>query len=78
MATMRHGRCRVIMVGGVLLPGMAMPTLPPPPPDPHPNKWVQRMREEWDMRIIAWDGVFMRHRPRLERRMGYVLSDLVS
>ena len=52
------GRCRVIMRDGVLLPGMIMPALPPPPPDPHPNKRVQQMRDAWDMRIIAWEGVW--------------------
>jgi DNA primase len=38
-----HGHCKVIMRDGVLLPGMKMPALPPPPPDPHPNRAVQRM-----------------------------------
>jgi len=52
------GRCRVIMRDGVLLPGMIMPVLPPPPADPHPNKRVQQMRDAWDMRIIAWEGVW--------------------
>ena len=46
------------MRNGVLLPGMRMPALPPPPPDPHPNKKVQAMRDAWDLRIIAWDGVW--------------------
>jgi hypothetical protein len=41
------------MRAGVLLPGMAMPKLPPPPADPHPNPEVQAMREAWDLRFIA-------------------------
>jgi hypothetical protein len=28
------GRCQIIMRDGVLLPGMTMPVLGPPPPDP--------------------------------------------
>ena len=57
---MRHerGSCKVIMRDGVLLPGMTMPALGPPPPDPHPDKRVQAMRDAWDMRIIGWDGVW--------------------
>jgi len=50
--------CKVIMRDGVLLPGMKMPELEPPPPDPHPDKRVQAMRDAWDLRIIAWDGVW--------------------
>ncbi len=46
------------MRGGVLLPGMTMPALGPPPPDPHPDKRVQGMRDAWDMRIIGWEGVW--------------------
>ena len=45
------------MSGGLLLPGMLMPTLGPPPPDPHPDKRVQALRDLWDLRIIGWDGV---------------------
>ena len=52
------GCCRVIMRDGVLVPGMTMPVVGPPPPDPHPNVAVQRLREAWNMNIIAWDGVF--------------------
>lgn len=53
-----NGRpCRVIMRDGQLQPGMTLPALVRPPA-PHPNKAVQRMRDAWDMRIIAWDGVF--------------------
>ena len=59
------------MRNGVLMPGMTMPALGPPPPDPHPDQRVQEMREEWDMQIIAWDGVFDQRRPRLSAwRMG--------
>ena len=53
-----YSGCRVIMRDGVLLPGMAMPVLPPAPADPHPDKRVQAMRDAWDMRIIAWDSVW--------------------
>ena len=57
MVAMGGGQCRIIMRDGVLLPGMTMPALGPPPPDPHPNAAVQRLRDAWDMRIIAWyDG----------------------
>ncbi len=59
------GRCRVIMRDGVLLPGMAMPALGPPPPDPHPNPAVQRLREAWNLKIIAWHGVFNLRRPMM-------------
>ena len=48
-----------IVRDGVLQPGMTMPRLNPPP-DPHPNREIQRMREIWDLRIIAWDGVWPR------------------
>jgi hypothetical protein len=69
------GGCRVIMRDGVLLPGMVMPVLGPPPPDPHPNKKIQRMRDAWDMRIVAWDGVWPDGvRPRfVVRQMGMFL-----
>lgn len=69
------GGCRVIMRDGVLLPGMAMPVLGPPPPDPHPDKKIQQMRDAWDMRIIAWDGVWPDGvRPRfVVRHMGVFL-----
>ena len=50
--------CKVIMRDGVLLPGMVMPVLGSPPPDPHPDKRVQQMRDAWDMRIIGWEGVW--------------------
>ena len=53
-----YSGCRVIMRDGVLLPGMAMPVLPPAPADPHPDKRVQAMRDAWDMRIIGWEGVW--------------------
>lgn len=55
---MKRKACKVIMRDGVLLPGMKMPELGPPPADPHPDKRVQAMRDAWDMRIIAWDGVW--------------------
>ena len=61
------GGCRVIMRNGVLLPGMVMPALPPPPPDPHPNAIIQQMREEWNMHIIAWEAVWDQ-RPRWQFR----------
>jgi hypothetical protein len=48
----------VIMSNGVLQPGMVMPTLPPPPPEPHPDRTVQRMRDAWNMNIIGWDAIF--------------------
>ena len=57
------GQCRIIMRDGALLPGMTMPVLGPPPPDPHPNPAIQRIREAWNLNIIAWDGVFDRQRP---------------
>jgi len=61
--------CRVIMRNGVLQPGMTMPVLDPPPPDPHPNKVIQKMRDAWDMRIIAWDAVWPAGiRPRFRER----------
>lgn len=47
------GCCRVIMRDGVLVPGMTMPVVGPPPPDPHPNVAVQRLREAWNMNIIS-------------------------
>ena len=62
------GRCQIIMRDGVLLPGMTMPVLGPPPPDPHPNPVVQRMRETWNLGIIAWDGVFSYARPMTAAR----------
>ena len=46
------------MRAGRLLPGMKMPELGPPPPDPHPDKRVQAMRDAWDMRIIALEGAW--------------------
>ena len=52
------GGCRIIMQGGVLIPGMTMPALGPPPPDPHPNPTVQRMRATWNLNFIAWHGVW--------------------
>jgi len=60
------------MRDGVLQPGMSMPALSAPPPDPHSDKRVQAMRDAWDMRIIAWDavwpdGVRPHHR---DRRLG--------
>ena len=58
------GCCRVIMRDGVLVPGMTMPVLGPPPPDPHPNVAVQRLREAWNMNIISWDSVFSYARPK--------------
>ena len=64
MVAIEDGRCRIIMLDGVLLPGMVMPVLGPPPPDPHPNPAVQRMRDAWDLRIIAWyagPGYLIRH-----------------
>jgi len=54
-----QGGVEVIMRNGKLLPGMTIPNIAPPP-DPHRNKTVQRMRDAWDMRIIAWEGVFPR------------------
>ncbi len=57
------GQCRIIMRDGVLLRGMEMPALWPPPPDPHPNPFIQTMRDAWDMRIIAWGAVWDQ-RPR--------------
>jgi hypothetical protein len=56
------------MRDGVLLPGMTMPVLGPPPPDPHLNPVVQRMRETWNLGIIAWDGVFSYARPTVSTR----------
>ena len=60
------------MRDGVLQPGMSMPALSAPPPDPHPDKRVQAMRDAWDMRIIAWDAVWPDGvRPnRGDRRLG--------
>ncbi len=63
MVAIDGGACRIIMRNGVLMPGMSMPVLGPPPPDPHPNAAVQRLREAWNLNIIAWDGVFSRRRP---------------
>jgi hypothetical protein len=64
------------MRDGVLLPGMAMPVLPSPPADPHPDKRVQAMRDAWDMRILAWDSVWPDGvRPRHgDRHLGVVLQ----
>ena len=62
------GQCRIIMHDGTLLPGMRMPVLAPPPPDPHPNPAVQRLREAWNLDIIAWEGVFNRARPMMAAR----------
>ena len=53
-----RSRCRVIVRSGMLMPGMVMPTLGPPPPDPHPNRKIQEMREAWDLRIISWEGIW--------------------
>ena len=47
-----------MMRDGVLLPGMSMPAIPAPPPDPHPDKRVQAMLDAWDMRIIGCDGIW--------------------
>lgn len=59
------------MRDGVLQPGMSMPALLTPPPDPHPDKRVQAMRDAWDMRIIAWDAVWPKRRPNGgDRRLG--------
>jgi hypothetical protein len=55
-------RCRVIMWQGKLLAGVAMPKLGPPPPDPNTDREIQKMRDTWDMRIIAWEGVWPRRR----------------
>ena len=63
-----EGRCRLIMQNGVLLPGMAMPVLGPPPPDPHPNPVIERMRDTWNLHIIAWEAVFDARLPRWLRR----------
>jgi hypothetical protein len=49
--------CRVIMQNGLLLPGMTMPVLGPPPPDPHPNRKIQAMRDAWCLKIIGWEAV---------------------
>ena len=70
MATVADGdgRCQIIMRGGVLLPGMTMPVLGPPPPDPHPNAAVQRLREAWCLKIIDWEGVFSLGRPMVPVR----------
>jgi len=57
------GRCRIIMQDGVLLPGMRMPVLGPPPPDPHRNPIIQTMRDAWNLNVIAWDAVWDQ-RPR--------------
>ena len=62
------GRCRIIMQDGVLQPGMNMPVMGPSPPDPHPNLAVQRIREAWNLNIIAWDGVFDLRRPMTAAR----------
>ena len=65
------GCCRVIMQNGVLLPGMTMPALGPPPPDPHPNRVIQRMRDAWNLHIISWEAVWHMRQPRwLYRRAG--------
>ena len=75
MATVANGdgRCQIIMRDGVLLPGMTMPVLGPPPPDPHPNPVVQRLREAWCLKIIDWEGVFGLGRPMVPVRR--VLAD---
>ena len=73
MVAMDGGQCRIIMRDGVLLPGMAMPILGPPPPDPHPNPVVQRLREAWCLKIIDWEGVFGLGRPMVPVRR--VLAD---
>jgi hypothetical protein len=58
------GPCLVVMRDSALLPGMTMPLLAPPPADPHPNPVVERMRAAWDLRIVAWEGVWGSYRPR--------------
>jgi hypothetical protein len=64
------------MRDSVLLPGMALPRLSAPPPEPHRDKVVQNMRETYDMRIIAWDGVWQNgRRPQfLTRHAGVQLG----
>src|SRR5579863_2079392 len=73
MVAMDGGECRIIMREGVLLPGMTMPVLGPPPPDPHPTAAVQRLREAWCLKIIDWEGVFGLGRPMVPMRR--VLAD---
>jgi hypothetical protein len=58
------GDYREIMRDGVLQPGMVMPVLGPPPPDPHPNPKVQAIRDAWSLKIIAWEAVFDARSPR--------------
>ncbi|HZT29520.1 MAG TPA: hypothetical protein VE999_03770 [Gemmataceae bacterium] len=74
MVSMGDGQCRIIMRDGLLLPGMTMPVLGPPPPDPHPNAAVHRLRETWNLNIIAWEGVFNLRRPMTTARR--ILPDL--
>jgi hypothetical protein len=62
------GRCNIILQNGVLMPGMSMPVLGPPPPDPHPNQVIRRMRDAWNLHIIAWEAVWDARQPRWERR----------
>ena len=59
------------MRDGILMPGMAMPQLGQPPADPHPNPRVQSMREAWDLRFIAWEGVWRGRRHCREKGGGY-------
>jgi hypothetical protein len=72
MVANADGQCRIIMRDGVPLPGMTLPALGPPRPDPHPNPIVQAMRDAWNMKIIAWDAVWDQ-RPRwlLRREAGH-------
>jgi hypothetical protein len=68
MVANEGGRCRIVMRDGLLLPGMSMPVLGPPPPDPHANPEIQRMRDAWCLKIIGWEAVWDQ-RPRwLARR----------
>ena len=74
MRSRRFARYRppiIIMRDGILMPGMAMPKLGPPPADPHPNRRVQSMREAWDLRFIAWEGIRGRRRHLCEKGGGY-------
>lgn len=77
MVAMAGGQCRIIMRDGMLLPGMTMPVLGPPPPDQHPNPAVQRLRDAWNLNIIASDGVFDLRRPMKASReaRAHVLVD---
>ena len=68
MVASEDGRCQIIMQDGVLLPGMVMPLLGPPPPDPHPNPELQAIRDAWCLKIIAWEAVFDARSPRFMYR----------